>query len=163
MGNSSSRSIVDAKKLKHFDKMMQTFVDSFVMGYVDLDDMMSNDLLSFQPDLLHFLTERFGVKKYAKRLGCNMGDFDKRHRKGNSAEAAQLKSLLKDPRIVFLDEWRKGSTWVNAFKSRAKGYRIYQIARRTRGENVGGKMYFKPNNGKMVLLADHLRSLATSP
>ena len=59
------------------------FADSFINAYVELDDLLADDIYSFQSDLLHFLTERFQVKDYAHLVGTNFSaQFSKAHQAG---------------------------------------------------------------------------------
>jgi hypothetical protein len=44
-------------------------VDSFMSGYLDVDDMMRSDDTSFQMNMLHILTERSRATNYAGRIG----------------------------------------------------------------------------------------------
>ncbi|MDD5389871.1 MAG: DUF4157 domain-containing protein [Gallionellaceae bacterium] len=180
-GKSLAYKVVDETKLTHFDKKMKDFIDSaalvpmrlvnhdglvggsnlfadsFVSAYVDLDDLMADDLYSFQSDLLHFITERFQVKDYDKKIGTNMGgQFDKAHKAGKDAEAEQLRALFKDPSIFFLYEETKpnGKTWVNAFKSKDHGYRVFQVVKDMSRAIAGGEMWVQKKDGTRVSMDD---------
>jgi len=187
-GNDIAYTVVDASALTHFDLAMRGFIDraeivpmrlitgkgyvgggplfadSFVAGYVDLDDLLADDTYSFQSDLLHFLTERFTVKNYDKRLGTNMGaSFPAAHRAGKNAEAAQLQALFDDPSIVFVyEEVRPNDTWVNAFKSKSDGYWVFQVVRRFRREVAGGEMWVQKKDGTRVSMDDFRQQRAAA-
>ena len=175
-GRSLLYTLKDAAKLTHFDKKMKDFIDrdplvpmrlitakgyvgggplvadSFIAAYVDLDDLMADDLYSFQSDLLHFLTERFQVKGYDRKIGTALGgQFDKAHKAGKDAEAAFLQALFNDPSIVFLyEETKPNKTWVNAFKSKDHGYRVYQVVKNIGREVTGGEMWVQKKDGTRV-------------
>jgi hypothetical protein len=187
-GEELEYTVSDADALTHFDKTMMGFIDeaqripmrlitakgkvggkplvgdSFRRAYVDLDDMMKDDIYSFQSDLLHFLTERFVVKDYATKIGTNMGGlFKKGHRAGKDAEAAQLQALFNDPSIVFVyEETRANNTWVNAFKSKTDGYWIFQTVKNSNLEVAGGEMWVLRKNGKRVSIDDFRKERGTA-
>ena len=48
-------------------------VDSFNLAYLDLDDELASDNLSFQLNLIHLLTERASARNYARRIGTPPG------------------------------------------------------------------------------------------
>jgi hypothetical protein len=188
-GEELEYTVSDAAALTHFDKTMKGFIDetqripmrlitakgrvggkplfgdSFRRAYVDLDDMMKDDIYAFQSDLLHFLTERFVVKDYAKKIGTNMGGlFDKGHRAGKDAEAAQLQALFNDPSIVFVyEERRANNTWVNAFKSKANGYWVFQTVKNANLEVAGGEMWVLRKDRKRVSIDDFRKERGTAP
>jgi Domain of unknown function (DUF4157) len=187
-GQVLSYTVKDAKALGHFDKRMMDFIDraalvpmrlithqglvggsnlfadSFVSAYVDLDDLMADDLYSFQSDLLHFLTERFQVKDYDKKIGTNMGgEFPKAHQAGKDAEAEQLRALFKDPSIVFVyEETKPDNTWVNAFKSKTNGYWVFQVVKRSDKAVAGGEMWVKKKDGTRVSMDDFRKERAAA-
>lgn len=140
------------------------FADSFIAAYVDLDDLLADDVYSFQSDLLHFLTERFQVKDYARRIGTNMKpQYSKAHRAGKDAEAAQLQSLFRDPSIVFLyEETKPNQTWVNAFESKTNGFRVFQVARQTGREIAGGEMWVQKKDGTRMTMDDFRKERAAA-
>ena len=178
--------IKDKAALTHFDKKMKEFIDreqvipmrlitskgyvgggplladSFILGYVDIDDLLANDMYSFQSDLLHFLTERFQVKDYARRIGTNFSArFPKAHRAGKEAEAENLRALFNDPSIVFLYEnVNPNGTWVNAFKSKDNGYRIFQVVRKPGREIAGGVMWVRKKDGSKVSMDEFKKERA---
>jgi len=137
--------------------------DSFISGYVDLDDLMANDMYSFQSDLLHFLTERFQVKDYDRKIGTNFGrKFPSAHRKGKEAEAKQLQYLFNDPSVKFIYEESKASgAWVNAFKSTKEKYWVFQVIKNTNKAVAGGKMYVKTKDKKKMTIDEFRRVRGT--
>lgn len=176
--------VVDPAGLSHFDTVMKGFIDraevvpmrlitakgyvgggplfadSFASAYVDLDDLLADDLFSFQSDLLHFLTERFAVKNYDRRIGTNLDPlFDKAHAKGKNAEAAQLQAVFRDPSIIFLYE-DNGEPWVNAFKSKDLGYRVFQVVHHREREVAGGKMWVQKTDGTRISMEDFQKERA---
>jgi hypothetical protein len=188
-GKSLGYKVVDEAKLTHFDKKMREFIDnaalvplrlithegmvgggnlladSFISAYVDIDDLMADDLYSFQSDLLHFITERFQVKHYDKKIGTNMGgQFETAHKAGKDAEAAQLRALFNDPSIVFLYEEIRpnGKTWVNAFKSKDHGYRVFQVVKDMNRAISGGEMWIQKKDGTRVSMDDFRKERAAA-
>ncbi|MBP8132841.1 MAG: DUF4157 domain-containing protein [Zoogloea sp.] len=187
-GQALTCTVVDAATLTHFDKTMQGFIergelvpmrlitakgrvggqalfgDSFRAAYVDLDDMLKDDIYSFQSDLLHFLTERFVVRNYDKKIGGNMdGLFKKAHRAGKDAEAAQLQALFNDPSIAFVyEDTQPNHTWVNAFKSKANGFWIFQVVKKSNLEVAGGEMWVRRKDGKRVSIDDFRKERGTA-
>lgn len=188
-GQVLSYTVKDVKALGHFDKRMMAFIDqaavvpmrlithkglvggsnlfadSFVHGYVDLDDLMADDLYSFQSDLLHFLTERFQVKGYERKIGTALGpEFPKAHKAGKDAEAEQLRALFKDPSIVFVyEELKPNNTWINAFKSKTHGYWVFQVVKRADKAIAGGEMWVKRKDGTRVSMDDFRKERAAAP
>lgn len=187
-GQSLVYTVKDATQLTHFDNKMKDFIDrsalvpmrlinhqglvgggplfadSFVSAYVDLDDLMADDLYSFQSDLLHFLTERFQVKDYDKKIGTNMDNkFDQAHRAGKAAEAEQLQALFNDPSIAFVyEETKANSTWVNAFKSKKESYWVFQTVKRSDKAIAGGQMWVQRKDGKRVSIDDFRKERGTA-
>ena len=140
------------------------FADDFTTGYVDLDDLMADDIYSFQSDLLHFLTERFQVKDYERLIGTDFtAKFDKAHKAGKDAEAEQLQFLFNDPSVVFVyeDKNAKG-TWVNAFKSKDHGYWVFQVVKKSEREVAGGEMWVKKKDGSRVSMDDFRKERAAA-
>jgi hypothetical protein len=156
--------IIDATALTRFDRQVQGFIDrpelipmrlttganrvgppggpfttllgdSLRAGYVDLDDLMADDDFSFRSDLVHFLTERFSIRNYARRIGAEVGDpshisaaeFQRGHRMGKDAEAALLQEFFNDPSIQFnYEETLPNGSWLNNFTSREHGYQVFR-------------------------------------
>ena len=196
-GRVLSCTVKDAAALTHFDNVMKGFIDRaelvpmrlltskgyvgsgttfnplfadmFTDAYVDLDDLLADDIFSFQSDLLHFLTERFHVKNYARRIGSwttreFRAEFPKAHSAGKAAEAAQLQSLFNDPSVAFHYEERKpNNTWVNAFKSKAHGYLVFQVVHHVEREVAGGEMWVQKKDGKRVSMEDFRKERAAAP
>jgi hypothetical protein len=184
--------IVDATALTHFDRQMQGFIDreelvpmrlttganrvaagggtfttllgdSLRAAYVDLDDLMADDDFSFRSDLVHFLTERFSVRNYARRIGAELGDpsrisqaeFNRGHRMGKDAEAALLQEFFADPSIQFnYEESLPSGSWLNNFASREHGYQVFQVVRGTNREIAGGEMFVRTRDGRRVTMDD---------
>jgi hypothetical protein len=107
--------------------------DSFVAGYVDLDDLLGSSDIGFKLLLGHFITERLQVRDYARRIGTAglVPLFNNAHARGREAEAKLLQDLLGDPTVEFhYDELKPdGTTFVRAFRSRAGGYRVFWVIR----------------------------------
>jgi hypothetical protein len=107
--------------------------DSFVLGYVDLDDLLGSSDTGFKLLLGHFITERLQVRDYARRIGTAglVPLFNNAHARGREAEAALLQDLLSDPSVEFhYDELKPdATTFVRAFRSRDEGYRVFWVIR----------------------------------
>jgi len=187
-GNAITYTVVDASALTHFDKTMQGFIDrgelvpmrlitakgrvgggplfadSFVSAYVDIDDLLADDVHSFQSDLLHFLTERFTVKDYERKIGTNIGgEFPKAHAAGKEAEAAQLRAIFRDPSIVFVgEEDRPNGTWVNMFKSKKLGFWVFQVVKRSDRPVAGGEMWVQRKDGTRASMEDFRKERAAA-
>ncbi len=186
-GQSLLYTVKDAAALNHFDTVMKGFMDradvvpmrlitakgyvgggplladSFISAYVDLDDLMADDLYSFQSDLLHFLTERFQVKDYERQIGTDFSaQFKKAHQAGKEAEAANLRALFNDPSIVFNYEQSDREPWVNAFKSMDHGYRVFQVVHHREREVAGGKMWVQKKDGTRVSMEDFRKERAAA-
>jgi hypothetical protein len=184
--------IIDATALTRFDRDMQRFIDrpelipmrlttganrvgppggpfttllgdSLRAGYVDLDDLMADDDFSFRSDLVHFLTERFSIRNYARRIGAEVGDpshisgaeFQRGHQMGKDAEAALLQEFFNDPSIQFnYEETLPNGSWLNNFTSREHGYQVFQVVRRTNREIAGGEMFVRTRDGRRVTMDD---------
>lgn len=188
-GQSLNCTVKDAAALTHFDTVMKGFIDrvdivpmrlltskgyvdgdplfadSFINAYVDLDDLLADDIYSFQSDLLHFLTERFQVKRYEHLIGTNFSaQFDKAHQAGKDAEAAQLQYLFNDPSIAFnYVQEDAGRPWVNAFKSKDHGYRVFQVVSHNEREVAGGKMWVQKKDGTRMSMDDFRKERAAAP
>lgn len=107
--------------------------DSFITGYVDLDDLLGSSDLGFQLLLAHFITERLQVRNYARRIGtAGLAPlFNRAHARGREAEAEVLQDVLGDPSIRHhFDELKpNGTTFVRAFRSVDEGYRVFWVIR----------------------------------
>lgn len=180
-GREIGYAVSDEAKLTHFDRQMRSFIDntqvvpmrlithqgrerirgryvpviadSFISAYVDLDDLLADDVYSFQSDLLHFLTERFAVRDYARLIGTNFSNrFPRAHRAGKDAEAAFLRDLLNDPSIRFnYEEMKPNRTWVNAFRS-DEGYRVFQVMHNLDRSITGGSMFAQMRDGRRLTI-----------
>lgn len=132
-------------------------VDSLQEAYVDLDDLLGRDDLSFQLNLIHMLTERFGVRDYERRIGTNMPEFNRVHRAGLEDEAAHLQSVIGDPTIRFnYEETRPNGSLVFAFRS-AEGYRIFHVFRGAGRAERTGEIFVRMPDGRR-LTVEALRS-----
>ena len=137
-------------------------VDSLVLAYVDLDDLLGSDDLSFRMNMLHILTERFGVKNYRKRVGTPMSEFSRVHRAGNKAEAEHLRHVIGDPTIKFVyEETRPNGTNVFGFKS-AEGYRIFHVFRRSSKKKRSGKLFVITKKKKRLTVDQFIAERAAS-
>lgn len=155
--------VVSEVDLTHFDRQMMGFIDnpplipmrlitgagrvlnrpitadSFVTGYVDLDDLVAADDIGFQSVLIHFLTERAVVQNYVQLLGTRglFPAFARAHRAGHDAQAEHFRALTGDPSIVFNRQRNisRGEAQM-VFRSRNEGYRIFVRFRRLRADVV---------------------------
>lgn len=138
------------------------FIDSFITGYMDLDDMMASDDVSFRMNMIHILTERNEVPDYASKIGTNMGGFDRAHRLGNEAEADHLKAVVGDPTIRFIyEETRSNGTTVFGFRS-DEGYRIFHIFRGANSATRGGILLVRTADGRRITLEAFLAERAAA-
>jgi hypothetical protein len=134
-------------------------LDSFVLGYVDLDDLLASDDLGFQARLIHVLTERFATRDYERRIGTafTMAEFNPAHRAAHEAEAGLFRDMIGDPTIRFLyAEPRPNGTWVVAFRS-DEGYRIFRVVRGAGQEVRGANVWVQTRDGRR-LTVDQLRA-----
>jgi len=181
--------VVDEAALSNFDRQMQEFmspdtqvvpmrlitrsgyvggqpllVDEFNRAYVDLDDLMASDDVSFQSMLVHFLAERFSVRDYARRIGTNLDPlFDRAHRIGREAEADLLRDILGDPSIQYVyEERRPNGTLVVGFRSRDERYRVFIIIRGAGREVRGGIVRVLTRDRRRISLNDFLRERAAA-
>lgn len=114
--------------------------DSFLQGYVDLDDLMASDDVAFQSILLHILQERAATNRYAQRIGSpslNPGTpagrraYNRGHRAGHTAQEEHFQDVFGDPDIHYhgQDIDANGNASI-IFRSRTNNYRIYLRLRR---------------------------------
>ena len=196
VGNSLNYDIVDAAALTNFDRQMSGFidraevvpmrlitrggyvsrgpafvpllVDSLQLAYLDLDDTLASDDLSFQMNLIHLLVERFQVPDYERRIGTDMGaEFDQAHRAGLEAEAAHLREVIGDPTIRFnYVDPKPNGTLVFGFVS-DEGYHVFHVFRRRTGrEEVGGHIFTQWDGRRMTveeLRTERARRAALAP
>ncbi len=183
--------VVDEAALTAFDRQMRAFidraeivpmrlitsagrvdgqallVDSYNLAYVDLDDMLASDNVSFQMNLVHLLTERFRVRNYARRIGTRgmpgFGpEFNRAHQAGIDAETDLLRDVLNDPTIRFTSEFRRpGNTLVFMFRSR-EGYVVFHIFGGTQRSEVGGYLSVLTADGRRISLEDFLAERAAA-
>ncbi len=176
--------IVDESALTHFDRQMRDFadrsevvplrlitrsgyvggrplvVDSLQEAYVDLDDLLASGDLSFQLNLIHMLTERFGVRDYERRIGTPMREFNRVHHTALQAEAVHLQNVIGDPTIRFnYEEPRRNGTYVFAFRSR-EGYRVFHVFRHTEREETHGVIWVRTRDGRRLTIEQLRRERA---
>jgi hypothetical protein len=178
-----------AAALTHFDRQMQGFIDrnevvpmrpiaraglvgggsllidSFESAYVDLDDMLASNDLSFQMNLLHILVERFSTRDYERRIGSPglsaidpaTGDlrreFRRAHAAGIDAEVEQLRSAIGDPTITFRRERSRGGTTIFEFRSR-EGYRVIHVFGRDRGGLQSGRVFVRTRDNREITIEE---------
>lgn len=141
-------------------------IDSFVEGYVDLDDMLASDDLSFQLNLVHILTERFRVRNYEQRIGTNISDaeFDRAHAAGIESETELLRNAIGDPTIRFnFEETRPNGTLVFAFRSQAEGYRVFHVFRRGAAQQRGGEIFVQTRDRRRLTIQQLIAERAAAP
>lgn len=180
--------VVDEGALTNFDRQMQRFIDraevvpmrlitsegrvgdpagplqplqadSFVLAYVDLDDMLASDDLGFQTRLVHLLAERFAARNYDRRIGTafTLAEFNRAHGIAREAEAEVFQGALGDPTIRFLyEEVRPNGTMVRAFRS-DEGYHIFKIVRGA-GRPVQGAEVSVQTRDRRRLTIDEFRA-----
>ena len=185
--------IVDAANLTHFDRQMQIFIDraevvplrlitgagyvqgpggfqplsldSYVLGYLDLEDLLASDEHGFQARLLHVLTERFATRNYERRIGTafTMAEFNRAHRAAHEAEAAHFQNVFSDPTIRFLyAEPRPNGTWVVGFRS-DEGYHIFRVVRGA-GRNVrGAQVWVRSRDRRRLTVDEFLNERRAAP
>jgi hypothetical protein len=146
VGQQLAYQIINAATLTNFDRQMRRFIDAgqnirlrlitragqplliddVERGYVDLDDLLRSDNLSFQMNMIHFITERLQIPGYTRRIGTPMPEFNAAHRRGLRAETEHLRNVIGDPTIQFVSEpTRPGDPLVFVFRSTAERYRIF--------------------------------------
>lgn len=175
--------IVDEAALTQFDRQMRDFIDraqvvpmrlitssgrvmgaagyeplladSFIAGYVDLDDLLATSDIAFQMQLVHILAERFQVRDYERLIGTDFGaQFNRAHRVGRDAEAEVLRDVIGDPTIRFIyNEMRPNGTWVVGFRS-DEGYWVFKVWRGTRREEAQGDVFVRTRDGRRITIED---------
>lgn len=134
-------------------------IDDFDRGYVDLDDMLASSDISFQMNLIHFLTERFSVRNYERRIGTHFSnpEFNRAHQAGIEAEAEYLRNVIGDATIRFVyEETRPNGTMVFGFRS-DEGYRVFHVFRRGGQAERGGEVFVQTRDGRRLTI-DQLRA-----
>jgi len=139
------------------------FVDDYRLAYVDLDDMLASDDVSFQMNLLHLLAERFNVRRYEHRIGAPglqvrdpsgalNPEFRRAHAAGVDAEAELLRDVIGDPTIrPHFEEARGGGTTVFSFRSN-EGYRVVHIFRGPVRSIQGGEIFVRTRDGRRITI-----------
>jgi hypothetical protein len=129
-------------------------IDSLQLAYVDLDDMLACDDLSFQLNLIHFLEERFAVRNYERRIGTDMGrDFPSAHARGLRAETEHLRTVVGDPTIEFVFEEDQGNgRVVFGYRSRAERYRIFHVFRPGGRGVQGGEVFVQTRDRRRITI-----------
>lgn len=80
--------------------------DSYITGYVDIDDVLATDNLALQGRLIHYLTERHATRRYAHRIGTttfSRREFDRAHNLAFEAERDLLRDYFGDPGLRAID------------------------------------------------------------
>jgi hypothetical protein len=135
-------------------------VDDFDSGYVDLDDLLASDDVSFQLNLIHLLTERANTRNYARRMrtGRRFPDreFNRAHRAGLRAEETILQNQIGDPTIRFLFDRRRRDSLVFVFGS-DEGYRVFHLFRHPRRAERPGEIFVETRDGRRLTI-DQLRA-----
>lgn len=150
-------------------------IDSFMSGYLDLEDLLASDDTSFQMNLMHILTERSMARNYARRIGSpglspvdasgNLTrEFRRAHQAGNDSEAAFLQDIFNDPTIRFTRERQRGQTLTFTFRS-DEGYRVIHTFTRQNRTVSGGEVTVINAAGDTVSVADFIqeREAAVAP
>ncbi len=87
-------------------------VDSWLAGYVDIDDLLASSDIGLQTSLVHLLRERQLTRNYARRIGtpsldasqpAPAAEFRVAHARGIDAELAVLRDYFGDPSIRIVD------------------------------------------------------------
>ncbi len=150
-------------------------IDSFMSGYLDLEDLLAGDDTSFQMNLMHILTERSMARDYARRIGSpslspvdasgNLTrEFRRAHQAGNDAEASFLQDIFNDPTIRFTRERQRGQTLTFTFRS-DEGYRVLHTFSRQNRTVSGGEVTVINAAGDTVTVEDFIqeREAAVAP
>lgn len=86
------------------------------------------------------------------------------HQAGKDAETAQLQALFNDPSIVFnYVQEEPNKPWLNAFKSKDHGYRVFQVVSHSEREVAGGKMWVQKKDGTRMSIDDFRKERAAAP
>ena len=133
-------------------------IDDFDSAYVDVDDMLACSDLSFQLNLIHFLEERLAIPDYARKIGTNIGGFNRAHAAGIASETEHLRSIVGDPDIQFVFEENQGNgRVVFGFRSRPGRYRIFHIfTRRAGGVQAGDVFVLRDGARRQIPMAQFL-------
>lgn len=188
-GREINYTIINESALTNFDRQMRGFIDNaelvpmrlitsagFVGGtpllidgfdsaYVDLDDLLGSDDLSFQLNLIHILTERIGIRGYARQIGTNIPGFQRAHQAVINAEAEHLRTVIGDSSIRFnFEEPKPNGTVVFAFRS-DENYRVFHIFRRTQEAQSSGEIFVQTSDRRRLTIAQLIseRTVSTQP
>ncbi len=179
--NTLRYNIVDEAALTNFDVQMRGFidrvevvpmrlitsaglvaggsllVDSLQLGYLDIDDMLGSDDITFQLQFVHILTERFAVRDYARRLGTPGvgGEWGRAHPIGRQAEALVLQDIFDDDTIRYVYNAWNGGNWVVGFRS-TEGYWIFKIFRSGSSALARGETYVQTRDRRRLSVEDFL-------
>lgn len=87
-------------------------VDTWMSGYVDIDDLLASSDLGMQTSLVHLLQERGQTRNYDRRIGTQTlnanlpgpaAEFTRAHASGIDAELKVLRDFFGDPSIRIVD------------------------------------------------------------
>ena len=131
--------------------------DSWISGYVDLDDLLASDDLGFKTQLVHFLTERAQTRNYERRIGSStftLAEFNRVHQRGYEAEERVLWDEIGDPTLRYLrSEEQPAGTWRVIYRSN-EGYRIIKVFRNFAREIVPAETYAIGKDGRRMTIAE---------
>lgn len=135
-------------------------IDSFDLGYLDLDDMRASDDNSFQMNLVHLLRERFATSRYDHRIGtftpADDPEFQRSHAAGVEAEAQLLRDKVGDPSIHFVfEEDRSDNLMVFGYRSR-EGCSVFHVLRSTGGGVMAGHVFVQTKDNRRLSLDDFI-------
>ncbi len=144
---------------------MPLLVDSFVLGYLDLDDLLACDNHSFRMRLIHILTERNQSRNYARRIGGSFSitEFDRVHRAGHDAQAEYLRDFIGDPTIRFIfNETLPNGVVLIGFRSN-EGYIVYERFLHGRRRLRGGEVFVIARDGRRLTIEQLMARRAAAP
>lgn len=128
-------------------------IDEWVSAYVDLDDLLASDDVSFQTNLVHFLTERFATPNYEKRIGApkTLTEFYKVHSVAHDAEADVLRDLIGDPALCFLGSGpAPDGSWEVEFGNILEGYSVMKEFSNPGKEVEPSRTYVQTYDGRQM-------------
>jgi Domain of unknown function (DUF4157) len=130
-------------------------IDSLQEAYLDVDDMLASDDLTFQLQWMHILTERSKVKDYARRIGTSMeAEFPGAHSAGREAEAKLLADEIGDPSIRYVyDEDKPNGTHVVGFRS-SEHYWVFKVFQRIDRPETGGNVWVLTRDKRKITVAE---------
>jgi hypothetical protein len=135
-------------------------IDQYFQGFVDLDDLLASDDLSFQLNMIHIIHERLFTGDYAAQLDKGEGpNFQKAHRSAIAAEARHLQEELGDTSIEFagesVDTQHLSATFV--FRSKDHGYTIIHHLNTRKGAITGGSIGIRQKGVKGEMTVEQFR------